>query len=103
MHTFVIEILVLRNRRSQGVLLHNKEIIRKTKRESCWVNKSACTRRNISSVKIRKKQSRRAGEPPVTSIMTQKYFFTGRNRLVSERGKINTHIGLCIVLVSNLN
>lgn len=57
----------------------------------------------ISSVKIRKKQGRNAGELPVTSIMAQTYYFTGRNKLVSEREKINTHLGLCIVLVSNLN
>lgn len=57
----------------------------------------------ISSVEIRKEQGRSAREPPVTSIMTQTYYFTGRNKLVSERQKINTHLGLCIVLVSNLN
>jgi len=91
-HTFVTEILVLHNRKSQGVLLNSKEIIRKAKRQSCWVNESRCMRRKISSVKIRKKQNISAGGPPVTSIMTQKYYFTGRNKLVSERGKIHIQV-----------
>lgn len=41
----------------------------------------------IASVKLRKKQSRSTGDPPETSIMTQKYYFTGTNELASKRKK----------------
>lgn len=75
----------------------------KTQTKSCWVNEFQCTRGKISSVKIRKKKSKCAREPPVKCIATQKYYLTGENKLVSEKGKINTQAGLSITPVSNLN
>lgn len=88
----------LHNRKSHQAVLCINEIM-KTQRKSCWVNEFQCTRGKISSVKIRKKKSKCAREPPVKCIATQKYYLTGENKLVSEKGKINTHAGLSITLL----